>query len=222
MELWKPSYLKEGPGIEKDAPPKTGLALFFEILVREFWQVLKLNLLFVACVLPLATFGPARAALSRCTMNMVRDLPNDVWYDFRKAIRCDFQRNFFMGILELFCFGMLALCCLLPAVRQNIIVFGVLALAALLFGLFFGYFWPIAVTVELPLAITIKNATALSLACLPHSLPALILNALLLGIGWWMFPLSLPLVLFIPFGISSFITSFAAWGDIKRFILKSK
>mgnify|MGYP001548159731 FL=1 len=82
--LWfRPGYLKEGPGIEKDAPPKTGLVLFFEVLVREFWQLLKLNLLFVICALPLVTFGAALAALSRCTRNMVRDVPNDVWDDFR-------------------------------------------------------------------------------------------------------------------------------------------
>ena len=86
--VWlRPGWLREGPGIDKDAPPKTGLALFFEIFEREFWQILKLNLLFVVCAAPLVTFGPARAALSRCTVNMVRDIPNDVFSDLdRKSV----------------------------------------------------------------------------------------------------------------------------------------
>ena len=106
--VWlRPGWLREGPGIDKDAPPKTGLALFFEIFEREFWQILMLNLLFVVCAAPLVTFGPARAALSRCTVNMVRDIPNDVFSDFRRALKQDFRRNAAVGLAELFGIGLL-------------------------------------------------------------------------------------------------------------------
>ena len=37
--MFRPSYLREGPGIDKNAPPKTGLALAAEIFAREFWQI---------------------------------------------------------------------------------------------------------------------------------------------------------------------------------------
>ena len=36
--MFRPSYLKEGPGIAKDAPEKTGAAWVGETLVREFWH----------------------------------------------------------------------------------------------------------------------------------------------------------------------------------------
>lgn len=218
MALFRPSYLKEGPGIEKDAPPKTGLALFFEILGREFWQVLKLNLLFVLCVLPLVTFGAARAALAKCTVNMVRDRPNDVWYDFRQQLRQDWQRSTLLGLAELFCVGLL-----LAGLRLaggNAVVLTVVLMGAVFCGLFFGYLWPMAVAVDLPAQALFKNALILPLACLHHSLPALAVGALLGGLCFWLFPLSLPLVLFIPFGLSSFVMSFAAWTDIKRLIIR--
>ena len=80
--MFRPSYLKEGPGIAKDAPEKTGAAWVGETLVREFWQLVKLNVLFLLCCLPVVTFGAARAAMARCTVNMARDVPNDVWTDF--------------------------------------------------------------------------------------------------------------------------------------------
>lgn len=218
MTLFRPSYLKEGPGIDKDAPPKTGLALFFEIIGREFWQILKLNLLFVVCALPLFTFGLARAALARCTVNMVRDVPNDVWTDFRQQLRRDGKRHFAFGLAELFCIG--ALLCGFAAARENVVLLAVVLMGAVLCGLFFGYLWPMSVAVDLPVRALVKNALVLPFACLHHSLPALAVSVLLIGLSFWLFPLSLPLVLFVPFGLSSFVTSFAAWSDIKRLIIR--
>lgn len=219
MVLFRPSYLKEGPGIEKDAPPKKGLARFFDIFIREFWQVLKVNVLFLICILPLVTFGPARAALSRCTMNMVRDVPNDVWDDFRRALRTDFQRNFLVGLAELFWLGLCLLALTTPAVQANIPFVGLILAVLVAGGLFFGYLWPMLVTIDLPLPAAVRNALALSFGCLQHSFPALLLESVLLALSLWLFPLSLPLVLLLPFGISSFITSFAAWTDIQRLVL---
>lgn len=219
--LWfRPGYLKEGPGIEKDAPPKTGLALFFEILVREFWQLLKLNLLFVICALPLVTFGAARAALSRCTMNMVRDVPNDVWYDFRQELKKDFPRNTVLGLLELFAIGVFLLLLSLPGVRGNTAVCVVLFALAAVGALVLGYLWPMLVAVDVPLRAAVKNAAVLALAFPQHSLPALAVALLLYGLSFWLFPLSLPLVLFVPFGMGSFVTSFAAWSDIRRLVIR--
>lgn len=219
--LWfRPGYLKEGPGIEKDAPPKTGLALFFEILVREFWQLLKLNLLFVICALPLVTFGAARAALSRCTMNMVRDVPNDVWYDFRQELKKDFPRNTVLGLLELFAIGVFLLLLSLPGVRGNTAVCVVLFALAAVGALVLGYLWPMLVAVDVPPRAAVKNAAVLALAFPQHSLPALAVVLLLYGLSFWLFPLSLPLVLFVPFGMGSFVTSFAAWSDIRRLVIR--
>ena len=45
--MFRPSYLKEGPGVAKDAPEKTGAAWVGETLAREFWQLVKLNVLFL-------------------------------------------------------------------------------------------------------------------------------------------------------------------------------
>lgn len=220
MGWYRPYYLREGPGIEKDAPPKKGMALFFEILVREFWQLLKLNLLFALCALPLISFGAARAALSRCTVRMVRDVPNDVWDDFRHSLRQDLARNTAVGLAEVFVVGVLAALLRQPAVSQSVLLFGVVLMAVFFAVLIFGYLWPMLTAVELPLAAAIKNAVILPFACLHHSLPAAAVCILLLAVSFWTFPISLPLVLFVPFGIGSFVMSFAAWSDIRRLVIR--
>jgi uncharacterized membrane protein YesL len=45
-------HTKPGPGVPKDAPPKPGLIVFFEIFFRKFWHLVKLNMLFFLFNLP--------------------------------------------------------------------------------------------------------------------------------------------------------------------------
>ena len=45
-------YLKEGPGVEKDAPKKKGIFLFFEIYFRKFFKLLKAGLYYMFESLP--------------------------------------------------------------------------------------------------------------------------------------------------------------------------
>lgn len=216
MLFWgKPSYLKEGRGVAKDEPPKTGLRLFCDRLSCEFWQLLKLNLIFILCALPLVTFGAARAALSKCTMRMARGaLDSAVWYDFRKAFRQDFIRNTLFGCLELFYIG-----CLLLAARagipQTFLFVGIIGA-----GLFFPYAWSILVMIDIPAGAAMKNAIILSAACVRHSVPMLIGTLLLLCSMFAFFPVSLPALLFLPFGLSSFLQSFIIWADIQKYICK--
>lgn len=46
-------YSKPGPGVSKDAPEKNRFFLFFELFARKFFKLLKLNLMYVASLIPL-------------------------------------------------------------------------------------------------------------------------------------------------------------------------
>ena len=219
--MFRPSYLKEGPGIAKDAPPKTGAALAADILAREFWQIVKVNFLFVLCALPVITFGAARAAMARCTMNMARDVPNDVWSDFRLALQQDFARNTGFGLAEL---GLVALA--LTLLRKGAAV-GSLSLAVLAMLLlcvtvcFFQNFWPQAAALDLPAWATAKNAWLLCLLRPACTLALLAMDAVLLLPCVLLFPLSLPVWLLLPFGLSSFFASLLCWAGCKRYLIRT-
>src|SRR5215217_4344641 len=73
---------KDGPGIPKGLPRRTGLPLFAEILIREWWALIKLNLLIVLFSLPLVTLPAAHAAGIRVTIRMVRDQDVYLWREF--------------------------------------------------------------------------------------------------------------------------------------------
>ncbi len=53
------SYLKEGPGVDKNAPKKKGIFLFFEIYFRKFFKLIKANCIYLLESIPflaIATF----------------------------------------------------------------------------------------------------------------------------------------------------------------------
>jgi uncharacterized membrane protein YesL len=49
-------YTKEGPGVPKDAPPKSRFVIFFEVLGRKFWNFIRINLMFGIFNLPAIIF----------------------------------------------------------------------------------------------------------------------------------------------------------------------
>lgn len=51
------SYLKEGPGVSKNAPKKKGIFLFFEVLYRKFFKLVKANVIYVLESIPFLAIG---------------------------------------------------------------------------------------------------------------------------------------------------------------------
>jgi len=49
---------KEGPGIPKNAPPKPRAIVFFEVYIRKFWHLAKLNIMFFLFNLPALIMMP--------------------------------------------------------------------------------------------------------------------------------------------------------------------
>ena len=52
MGIFNRNFNKPGPGVNKDEPRKKGFARFFELLIRDFGDLVKLNMILFICVLP--------------------------------------------------------------------------------------------------------------------------------------------------------------------------
>ena len=46
------NYMKEGKGVDKDAPKKRGLFAFIELFFRKFWKLIRLNMLYLISNIP--------------------------------------------------------------------------------------------------------------------------------------------------------------------------
>ena len=102
---------------------KKGVARFFEVLLGEFRELVKLNLLFCAFVLPSATLflvglfgfysgialiislvaalpiGGAVVAYVFCITKMLRDEPGFIWFDYKRKFKENMKQAAAPGIL---------------------------------------------------------------------------------------------------------------------------
>ncbi|MGN6685593.1 MAG: hypothetical protein ACTHKD_16450, partial [Devosia sp.] len=77
---WMSAHItREGPGVDRNAPPKHGLALLVDVIRREWWMLIQLNLLYILFALPLLTLPAAQIAASRVTALMLEDRPVYLW-----------------------------------------------------------------------------------------------------------------------------------------------
>lgn len=92
MQWLREMWTKEGPGIPKNAPRKTGLALFGQTLARECWELVKLNLLFILTAVFIVTIPAAIAATARICVAHVEDRNTYLLRDFVEAFTRYFWR----------------------------------------------------------------------------------------------------------------------------------
>jgi uncharacterized membrane protein YesL len=108
LVLFRHDYASPGPGIDPDAPEKTGPARLLEIFQLECTTLLKLNLLFLVSCIPLVTIPPALFAMNQVVRKMVLDQPVDCLYDYKTAFRTYWKRGyaaFFLTAVPLVCAG---------------------------------------------------------------------------------------------------------------------
>jgi uncharacterized membrane protein YesL len=98
MQWLRDMWTREGPGIPKDAPKRTGLALFAEILVREWREMVKLNFLFILAGLFVVTLPAALAAMARVSVALVEDRNTYLLRDFTEAFLRYFWRATAWGL----------------------------------------------------------------------------------------------------------------------------
>lgn len=98
---WLQNYwTKEGAGIPKDAPKRKGLALFAEILGREWWEIVKLNILFLLTSLFVITIPAAMFAMASVSRAFVEDRNVYLLRDFIDGLKRYWLRATLWGILS--------------------------------------------------------------------------------------------------------------------------
>ena len=227
MGLFRANFDRPGPGIPKDAPKKKGLRLFFDIFFRAFWELIKLNLLFLLFCIPVVTIGPACAGMSKVTMLMMREKPFFVFQDFWDAFRQNWKQGFLGGLLlaAVIAAAGFSLPFYMQTAQENaagyLLVF-LVAAVLMIIGLATVYLFPMIVTFAFPFPVVLRNCLLLGLVCLKQSLPALLVIGGLGLVLLLLFPLNLPLLLFFYFAFASFVSSFAAWPGMERYVVKTE
>lgn len=224
MGIFKNHYNTPGPGISKDAPRKKGIALFFDIFLREFFDLLKLNLLFLLFCVPIVTIPAAFTAMSKITVTMVRDENHFLWTDFWSEFKADFVKSLGAGALVFLGSGMGAFgLWFYNRMAANSLFFYFPLGLSLLFVMFLTimgfYIFPMIALVNLPLKKIIHNAFLLTFVCFHYNLLTIVIVGVLSFLCIGFFPYTLPVLLLLWFSFINLMTTFCAYYGIQRYVI---
>ena len=177
---------RDRPDLERSAIRKRGFVGYMDMLWREFFELLKLNLLFVLSCVPIITIPAALTAMHRITSVMVRDENHFLWPDYWKAFRRDFWKSLGGGaaiaaVMALFVLSTVFYYNLMQVNKVFVLLAGFAACVVLLTLCVSFYFFPMLAMVDLPLGALLKNSMALVFGNIGKTLLALLLFALLIG-----------------------------------------
>ena len=147
---------KDRPDLERSAIRKRGFVGYMDMLWREFFELLKLNLLFVLSCVPIITIPAALTAMHRITSVMVRDENHFLWPDYWKAFRRDFWKSLGGGaaiaaVMALFVLSTVFYYNLMQVNKVFVLLAGFAACVVLLTLCVSFYFFPMLAMVDLPL-----------------------------------------------------------------------
>lgn len=237
---------KAGTGVEKDAPRKTGIGRFFELVGRDMGGMFLANLLACLGFVPVICMvyigflanslvmmllgaaiggilaGPVLAGMYDTVLRALRDEAGYWWTTYRKA----FKRNFMASVLPgvLYCM-VVSLQIFLVYICFNMLYQGVnvglrlwvaTVLNLLIFQMLFVYMWPQIVLLDQPLLQTLKNSINCMIAFLPHALAAALVQILFWGVVILCMPLGLLLMLVFGFWFVTEVSCQIVYGDIDR------
>ena len=245
MGLFSSRYYKEGPGVEKDAPRKKGIARFFEVVGRDLNSLFLANVLtfvgflpmicivylgFLAGSLPLLLAGavigglfagPALSGMYDTVLRALRDEPGYWWATYRRAFRQNAKASLLPGIL----YGLvvtvqiyLVWFCARSLSDGNVSIplWVATALNLVLFHMLFSYLWPQIVLLDQPLILTLKNCLTCMLAFFPRALATALVTILSGGLLVTMIPAGLFLILLAGFWLPCLICCQIVYPDMDR------
>ena len=240
------NYSKPGPGVDKDAPRKTGVGRFFELVGRDMNGMFLANLLACLGFVPVICLvyigflmnsllvmlvsaavggilaGPVLAGMYDTVLRALRDEPGYWWTTYRRAFRQNFKASILPGMVYcvIVTLQIFVVYFCFSMLAQGVNVGTGMWVAAVLnlvvFHMLFAYMWPQVVLLDQPFRQTLANSVRCMLAFLPHALAASIVQILFWGIVILCMPLGILLMLVFGFWFTCEISCQIVSGDLER------
>ncbi|MDP9835621.1 putative membrane protein YesL [Neorhizobium huautlense] len=215
MQWLRDFWTKEGPGIPKNAPKKTGLALFGQIFAREWWEMVKLNILFILAALLIIPLPAALAAMAFVCVAFVEDRNTYLLRDFLEALRRYFWRATGWGLLFAAAIGLggYAVATYASTARENLLMAAPLAIALVVtvfLTVMACHLLVLMVMRDIPGKVLIKLAAIASIIRPLPLLAALLFNAALWVAHVAFYPVSVFMPATLNFSLGLFAIAFAA------------
>lgn len=188
-------YTKEGPGVAKQQRKKKGFFYFFELYFRNFWALLRMNLLYGLISLGVVTNGLANCGMTRVARSMSRSKHSFLQEDFMETVKKNLKQGLLFGALNLVATAVLAFDVYFfysntikaEGASVAVIGLGVSLFLAVMFTFMKYYLWTLIITFSLDFKTLIKNSFRLAFLNIWRN----IFVSLCLGV-WYAVMVSLP------------------------------
>ena len=217
---------------KKDYPRQQGRELefirFLKTVFREFWELMKLNFLFIISCLGVVTIPAAITARNAITLIMYRDKNHFLWRDYWKAFKTDFWRALLGGVifgtlLTLFFIASYFYLQLTQKAGGMFIVPMVLSIFMFLVAYISGvYFFRMLPTVDLKFWPLLKNSLMLFFLNFPRNLLSILIIAIFAFIGFGLLPYSAVILVCIHFSLESLSLDFITYAAVEKYVIRSE
>lgn len=251
----KDKYSKPGKGVKKNQPEKRAFFAFTELYFNKFWNLVKINMIMFVCLIPLITaltlpmtgaayiiglliiqallFGPCLCGVSYLMRNFCAKSHVWVWSDFKDVFIDNYKYGFIMGTVDLLATWLLYVA---NNYYTKIVggIMGDIASAAItvvfaLFVMINMYIYPMIVTFDNNLSSHLKNAIVFTLANLPRSVLAFLIDAVVSAVLIYLIYAVIPmpisvvvmvvLLAFFVLSLIGLINMFIVWPVLKPHIV---
>ncbi len=180
--------------------------------------------MFALGALVLLTFGPVRAGVTVVLRNIVRGEPLFLWHDFTKAVKRNWKQALILGIIDLIASALFIFDIIFFLANAGSFSWNMMLAAMVVIFIYYTmmrfYMYPIIVTFDLKLIKVFKNSLILALLNFKRNIAAVLGIGALLFFNYYVFLLSMPLGIMVPFVIlfaaEMFMGIYAAWPKIKE------
>ncbi len=213
-------YREPHTEITEQEAKKTGLKLYADVFLREFWGLILLNFVTVLFFLPIVTIPAAISASSRVVTYMLEDKNVYIWKDFIRIFKRDFLESLGAGIIfGGIIFAIIALFYNLTT-EENQIIMQVIQAVLLFFAITIGgYTFTSIPLLDIPLSKAIKNSLILTLFRLPYNAVASLITMALVLLSVTFFPLSLIWVGLFALSFINLTMTFCTYSGIEKYII---
>lgn len=223
------SYYNPGPGIDKNAPPKKGLALYIDLITVDFWGFVGLNMLYVICCLPIITIGASTLAYTELCCKIIRREHVFVLSDFISSFRQNLKKGILLSLVlllilfDLFIIYTNAVTYLDIGLSFKGAVFWAIAgFISILLTSLIAYLIPIAACLDLIFLFQLKNAFILMVIGGWRTLAVSTFNIVVFILYIISFPFSGIVFFILGFYILIFTNCFLAWPLIEKYVVLPK
>ncbi|MBQ9375351.1 MAG: YesL family protein [Ruminococcus sp.] len=219
------NYDTPGKGVPKAPMEKKGIFKFFEVYGRRFWKLLQLNIIYVVFCIPVVTFGPATAAMTKVARNYSQERNAFVFGDFIDTFKKCFKQSFIMGIIDVVASVLfyIAINVYYHLAQQNSIMYILLVIAISLTIIFFMmhfYIYLMIVSTNLSLKHILKNSLFLVSLGLKGSIITLLTWVLVVLLLVLVYPFTFFVLLIWPLSFMCFVTSFNCYPTIRKYVIQ--